>query len=66
MPQHIGGHHTAGRRPQYIAATFYTLIAIGGIVLAATGEPTALLITVVAGLYAFYLWRGGRFVIFIV
>ncbi len=52
-------------RTHYVAATFYTLMALLGIVGAIQGKPVTLIATVVAGLYAAYLWRGGRFVIWI-
>jgi hypothetical protein len=45
-----------------VAWIYYALIAIGGLILSAH-HPAFLLVTVIAGLYSTYLFRGGRFVI---
>jgi hypothetical protein len=51
------------RRPHWIAGTFYLILAVGGIVVAAQGKPAALFATLLCGLYAAYLYRGGRIVV---
>ena len=43
---------------------YYTIIAIGGVVVA-FAQPITLVVTVVAGAYAVYLYRGGRWVLWI-
>jgi hypothetical protein len=53
------------RRPHYIAATFYLVLAVLGIVAAVNGHPSSLVLTAIAGAYSMYLYRGGRFVIWI-
>jgi hypothetical protein len=55
---------TRRRKPHWIAGTFYLLLAIGGIVLTTQGKPAGLILTLLAGLYAVYLYRGGRVVVF--
>lgn len=55
---------TGRRRPHYIAATFYVLLAIGCLVVGADGKPASFLGAALLGAYAAYLYRGGRFVIF--
>lgn len=52
------------RKPHWFAGTFYLAFAVLGIVAAVQGVPSGLFVTVVAGLYALYLFRGGRIVIF--
>jgi 4-hydroxybenzoate polyprenyltransferase len=49
-------------RKRSLAWIYYTIIAIAGIVVAFTYPPT-LLVSLVAGAYAAYLYRGGRWVI---
>lgn len=65
MPSPVAPDHQTAmrRRPHWIAGTFYLLLAIGGVIAAANGKPAALLVTAVAGLYAVYLYRGGRVVV---
>lgn len=67
--QELGSQTTATtgrrRRPHYVAATFYLIIAIAGVVVGVSQAPAALIAAVVAGLYSVYLFRGGRFVIWI-
>lgn len=53
------------RRPHYVAATFYALIALVGVIVACSGKPSTLVVTLLAGLYSTYLFRGGRVVVWI-
>jgi hypothetical protein len=43
---------------------YYSIIAIGGLI-AAFSHPITLLVAVIAGAYATYLYRGGRWVLWI-
>lgn len=67
--QELGSNTTAAtvrrRRPHYIAGTFYLLIAIFGVVFGVSQQPSLLIGAAIAGLYSVYLFRGGRFVIWI-
>lgn len=47
----------------WVAAMFYLLLAVGGIVMASSGKPSGLVATAVAGAYSVYLFRGGRVVV---
>lgn len=51
-------------RPHYIAGTFWAIIAFAALVAAVQGQPASLLVTLLAGAYSTYLYRGGRWVIF--
>ena len=55
------------RRPRrhVVAATFYLVIAVVGVIMAIGGQPATLVVTALAGAYSAYLFRGGRFVIWI-
>ncbi len=53
------------RKRHTIAATFYLVMAVVGLVVAVTSSPAALVVTVIAGLYSAYLFRGGRIVVWI-
>ncbi len=45
--------------------TFYLVIAVVGVIMAIGGQPATLVVTALAGAYSAYLFRGGRFVIWI-
>jgi hypothetical protein len=49
-------------RKRSLAWIYYTIIAIAGVVVAFS-YPQTLLVSLVAGAYALYLYRGGRWVI---
>jgi hypothetical protein len=52
-------------KPHYFAGTFYVLLTIGAVVLAAqSSSPKLLLIAAVTAAYSVYLYRGGRWVVF--
>ena len=67
MPEPLStdAQRVARRKPHYVAATFYALIAIVGVIVACTGKPSTLVVTLLAGLYSTYLFRGGRVVVWI-
>ena len=65
MGQQLGTQPARRAKRHYIAATFYTLLAVLGLIATFAGQPSGLLATAICGLYAIYLWRGGRFVVFI-
>lgn len=46
-----------------IAAVFYTLLAIGGLI-GGFHAPLLFLAFLLFGAYALYLWRGGSFILF--
>jgi hypothetical protein len=52
------------RKPHYIAGTFYALITIAAIIVAAQGKPATLIVAAITAAYSVYLFRGGRIVIF--
>jgi hypothetical protein len=54
------GQRTKRRSAAWI---YYAVLSLVGVVAAAAGTPQALLGTAVAALYAVYLFRGGRVVI---
>ncbi len=53
------------RRRHVIAATFYAVLAVLSLVAVFSGQPIGLLGALLFGAYSTYLFRGGRFVIFI-
>lgn len=67
MPQPLtpDAQRVARRRPHYVAATFYALIALVGVIVAIGGTPSTLVVSLLAGLYSTYLFRGGRIVVWI-
>lgn len=67
MPQPLtpDAQRVSRRRPHYVAATFYALIALVGVIVAFNGTPSTLVVTLLAGLYSTYLFRGGRVVVWI-
>lgn len=50
-------------RRRSIAWLFYALLTFGAIVAGFSGSPLFLLVAVVLGAYAVYLFRGGSFVL---
>lgn len=63
-PQHVPPRRHR-RASAYIAAVFYTVLAIAGAYLAVhTGQPKIWIATLFSGAYATYLWLGGRWVVF--
>ncbi len=55
--------HMVGRqRKRSKAWVYYAIIACAGIA-AAFSHPITLLVALVAGLYAYYLYRGGQVVV---
>lgn len=66
MIQELGTEPTQGRRRvHWVAAAFWSLVAVGSFIGGVTGQPAALVAAVLSGLYAAYLFRGGRFVLWI-
>jgi hypothetical protein len=55
-------HAARGGRKRSRAWVYYAIIAVLGVV-AAFSHPVTLLVTLIAGLYAYYLYQGGRVVI---
>jgi len=53
------------RRRHWVAGTFWMVIAVAGVFAAFQGSPASILVTVVTLPYALYLYRGGRFVLWI-
>jgi hypothetical protein len=63
MPQPLAPMTPQRRKPHWIAGTFYLVLAVGGLIATAHGQLVGLLATILCGLYAVYLYRGGRVVI---
>lgn len=64
-PQHVPPSRRRRRASAYIAAVFYTVIAVVGAYLAIhTGQPKLWFGALLSGAYATYLWLGGRWVVF--
>lgn len=65
MPQPIATdtQRVQRRKPHYIAATVYMLLAVAGLIAAVSGNPSSLFVTLLAGAYSVYLFRGGRVVV---
>ena len=53
------------RKVHYIAASFYTLVTLVAVIVAFQGQPSTLFVGALTALYATYLFRGGRFVLWI-
>lgn len=66
MPQPLASESSPRpRKTHWVAGTFYLLLAILGIVATVQGHAGGLLATALFGLYSIYLYRGGRFVVWI-
>lgn len=65
MPQPLAtdAQQAQRRKPHYVAATLYLLLAVAALVAAFSGKPSTLFVTLIAGAYSAYLFRGGRVVI---
>jgi uncharacterized membrane protein YgcG len=65
MPQPLAtdAQRVQRRKPHYIAATVYLLLAFFALIAAFSGKPSTLIVTLLAGAYSAYLYRGGRVVV---
>jgi hypothetical protein len=55
----------SGKRSRSKAWVYYALLAFGNFIVAVTSSPAALLAVLICALYSLYLYRGGRFVLWI-
>jgi hypothetical protein len=60
----IPGDTRLGRRRSK-AWVYYAIIALFGLIAAPASHGSSLLVTLIAGLYAAYIYRGGRIVFWI-
>jgi hypothetical protein len=56
---------TADGRPRSAAWMYYAVISVLLVIGAFSGLPSALLFAAVTGVYSVYLFRGGRYVLWI-
>jgi hypothetical protein len=57
--------NTKPKRKRSVAWLYYALISIVSLIAAFGVDPRALIVTAVCGAYSVYLFRGGRFVLWI-